>query len=53
MQEPHNPYSFFPTDIVVWNGIIAQYGTISPFVDEFDSIKKASERDVQLYVLTK
>jgi hypothetical protein len=33
---------FFPTDIVVWNGVIATHSSISVFVEEDDELRLAT-----------
>lgn len=39
----YNPYSFFQSDVVVWNGLIILFGAASPFISEGDSLRKANE----------
>ena len=45
----HNPYSFISTDIIVWNGVICQYGSINHLIDADDELQMASEEEVQTY----
>ena len=52
MENNYNPYSFFHTDIIVWNGIISQYGSVSPLICEGDNLRRANEKEVQLYSVT-
>ena len=41
--------NFIPTDIVVWNGIITQYGSISHLANREDKIVLANEEEVKSY----
>ena len=49
MEEEFNPYSFMPTDIVVWNKIIAKHGAIIHFTQEGDELHIANEEEKLLY----
>lgn len=49
----YNPYSFISSDIVVWNGIISEYGAISPLIQDGDNIRRASEHEMILRNLAK
>ena len=49
MGENYNPYSFISTDIIVWNGIITQYGSVAHLITEGDNLKKASADEVKTY----
>lgn len=45
----YNPYSFFHTDIIVWNGIVVQYGSVSHLIVEGDNIRKANELETKAH----
>lgn len=45
----YNPYSFISTDIIVWNGVIGQFGSFSPFINEGDSLRKANDEELKNY----
>ena len=47
--DENNPYSFIATDIIVWNGIIGQYGSLSHFIDKKDEMRKASLEEIETY----
>lgn len=47
-----NKHKFNATSIVVYKGIIAQYSTILPFLEDeedFDEVKLASDEDLKKY----
>ncbi len=45
----YNPYAFISTDIIVWNKIICQYGSVAPFIGENDELRIAKEDEEKLY----
>ena len=45
----HNPYSFISSDIIVWNGVICNYGAVCHLIEESDEIKIANEEEVNKY----
>jgi hypothetical protein len=49
MEEEFNPYSFTSTDIVVWNKVIATFGSISNFVQEGDDLRIATDDEKVLH----
>jgi hypothetical protein len=44
-----NPYSFIPTDIIVWNGIVSQYGSVQHLIGKDDEMRRASAEEVEIY----
>jgi hypothetical protein len=49
MEENYNPYSFVSTDIIVWNGIICQYGSVAHLIGEGQELRIANEEEKTLY----
>ncbi len=49
MESNYNPFAFISSDIVVWNGIITSFGSISPFTEEGDSLRIANESEEKEY----
>ena len=45
----HNPYSFISTDIIIWNGVICQYGSVCHLMNEGDELQIANDEEVQTY----
>lgn len=45
----HNPYSFVSVDVIIWNGIICQYGSVCHLIKDGDELSKASELDISTY----
>jgi hypothetical protein len=45
----YNPYSFISTDVIVWNGVIGQFGSFSPFINEGDNLRKANDEELKNY----
>ena len=37
-------------DVVVWNGIISNFGIIKPFVSGRDRIRLANEEELRIYI---
>ncbi len=49
MIEDNNPYAFISSDIVCWNGLISEYGSISHLSASTDNIRRANEEEVNEY----
>lgn len=49
MQGNYNPYSFSPTDIIMWNGLLVTFGSISHLTDENDYFRKTNEVEIDQY----
>ena len=45
----YNPYSFISTDIVVFNGLVVSFGSISFMVSEDDELRIANEEEEKAY----
>lgn len=45
----HNPYSFVLVDIIVWNGVICQHGSVSHLINDGDDLRRANEEEVKSY----
>jgi len=45
----YNPYSFISTDIVVFNGLVVSFGSISFMVSEDDELRIANEEEEKVY----
>jgi hypothetical protein len=43
----YNPYSFSPSDVIAWNGIIGFYGVLSPYIAEGDNMRRAHDYEVK------
>ncbi len=43
----YNPYSFISCDVIVWNGLVAEYGTVAPFVQEGDDMRRANDDELK------
>lgn len=49
MHENYNPYSFSPTDIIMWNGILTSFGSISHLMSEDDYFRTTNEAEKKQY----
>jgi len=47
----YNPYSFISTDVVVFNGLVCSFSTISFMVSEEDELRLANEEEEKSYRL--
>lgn len=45
----NNPYSFSSSDIIVWNGTICTFNSVSHLMDDNDEMRKASDEEMQIY----
>ena len=51
MDNQYNPFAFISTDIVVFNGLVVSFGSISFMVSEDDELRIANEEEEKLYKL--
>jgi hypothetical protein len=47
--DENNPYCFISTDVIVWNGVISQYGSVQHFIGKGDEMHRASAEEVETY----
>jgi hypothetical protein len=38
----YNPYAFLPSDVIVWNGLIAEYGSVAHLMTNGDNMRRAN-----------
>lgn len=46
-----NPYAFINSDVIVWNGVISQYGSVKHLIQKEDNMRKATEAEEDEYEL--
>lgn len=47
----YNPYSFSPSDVIVWNGLVAEFGSVAHLMTEGDNMRKANVDEEKIHKL--
>jgi len=47
--DERNPYAFISTDIICWNGVISNFGSVENLIEKDDDMRLANEQELEDY----